>query len=95
MIVIGLLLILLAGLTLTGVALMPGSTSEIEFFGLILPNLQARGLVIAGVMIGLTAAFGVALIRGQVARARQFRKANKARARLQAAQNEDPFLLGP
>jgi hypothetical protein len=94
MIVVGMLLIVLASVLVIGVALAPGSTSEIEFFGLILPNLPARGLLLAGVLIGLLAASGAGLVRGEVRRRRRFRAANRARARLQAAQTDDPFLLG-
>jgi hypothetical protein len=95
MIIVGLLLIVFAALLIAGVVLVPGSTSEIEFFGLILPNLSARALVIVGLLLGLTAACGLALVRGQITRRRRFRAANRARARLQATQTDDPFLLGP
>jgi hypothetical protein len=93
MIVVGLLLIALAALLFAGVVMTPGSTAEIEFFGLVLPNLSARALVLTGVTIGLLAALGVGAIRGQLARRRRARIASRQRARATAPE-EDPFLLG-
>jgi hypothetical protein len=95
MIVIGLLLIALAALLSAGVLMKPGGSAEIEFFGLILPNLSARTLVLCGVVIGLLAALGLGLVRGQIARRRRRRRAaDRQRARMAVTQDEDPFLLG-
>ena len=93
MIVIGLLLVALAALLFTGIVMKPGSTAEIEFFGLILPNLSARALVLTGVTIGLVAALGAGVIRAQFSRRRRVRLASRQRAST-TTREEDPFLLG-
>jgi uncharacterized membrane protein len=93
MIIVGLLLIALAALLFAGFVMAPGTTAEIEFFGLVLPNLSARALLVTGITIGLVAALGAGVIRGELARRRRSRIASRQRART-ADREEDPFLLG-
>jgi hypothetical protein len=95
MIVVGLLLILLAGLVLAGLLAAPGGSTEVEFFGLILPNLPARTLVLVGLVLGLVAAVGVSLMRRAAsgwARRRRDRRAAEAKATTDH-RDDDPFLM--
>jgi hypothetical protein len=74
----GVLLVVLAALFVAGFVLAPGGTTEAEFYGLILPNLSARALVLLGLVLGLTIAFGLSLVRSRVTRWSQRRKARTA-----------------
>jgi membrane protein implicated in regulation of membrane protease activity len=97
MIVIGLLLIAIAVLILAGLLLAPGSSAEVEFFGLILPNLSARTLVLSGLLLGLVAALGLSLVRAQLRQWRRIRERRRSRpapAGAAGQSDEDPFLLG-
>jgi hypothetical protein len=99
MIVVGLLLVVLALLVVAGLVLGTGGSTAVEFFGLILPNLTARTLVLAGVGLGLLTAFGLGLMRGSVSRWRRRRRARRlaaARAPVggDGLDEDDPFLLG-
>jgi hypothetical protein len=80
MIVVAVLLVLLAALLLAGFALEPGGSTEAEFYGLILPNLSARTLVLLGAVLGLFFAFGLSLIRSRVARWSRRRRTRRAAA---------------
>ena len=71
----GVLLVVLAALFVVGFLLAPGGTTEAEFYGLILPNLSARALVVLGLVLGLAIAFGLSLVRSRVTRWSQRRKA--------------------
>ncbi len=85
MIVVGILLVVLASLLVVGFALEPGGSTEAEFFGLILPNLSARTLVLLGVVLGLLVAIGFALIRSAISRWSQRRRVRRAAAATAAA----------
>jgi hypothetical protein len=80
MIVVGVLLVVLAALFLAGFVLAAGGSTEAEFYGLILPNLSARVLVLLGLVAGLVLAFGFGLIRSRIARWARRRRARKAAA---------------
>lgn len=82
MIVVGVLLIVLAALFVAGFVLAPGGNTEAEFFGLILPNLSARTLILVGLALGLVLALGFSVVRSRIA---AWSKRRKAR-RLAAAQ---------
>jgi hypothetical protein len=74
----GVLLVVLAALFVAGFVLAPGGTTEAEFYGLILPNLSARTLVVLGLALGLVIAFGLSLVQSRVTRWSQRRKARAA-----------------
>lgn len=74
----GILLVVLAALLVAGFVLAPGGTTEAEFYGLILPNLSARTLVVLGLALGLVIAFGLSLVRSRITRWSQRRKARAA-----------------
>jgi uncharacterized protein HemY len=80
MILVGVLLVVLAALFVAGFMLEAGGSTEAEFYGLILPNLSARTLVLLGVVLGLLIAFGLGLIRSRIARWSQRRRARRAAA---------------
>jgi hypothetical protein len=80
MIVVGVLLVLLAALFVVGFVLASGGSTEAEFYGLILPNLSARTLVLLGLTLGLALALGFGIVRGRIARWSRRRKARRAAA---------------
>ena len=80
MIVVGVLLVLLAALFMVGFVLASGGSTEAEFYGLILPNLSARALVLLGLTLGLALALGFGIVRGRIARWSRRRKARRAAA---------------
>ena len=80
MIVVGVLLVVLAALFLAGFVLASGGSTEAEFFGLILPNLSARALVLIGLALGLVIAFGFGLVRSRVASWARRRRTRRAAA---------------
>ena len=95
MIVVGLLLLALVGLVLTGLLIASGGSTEAEFFGLVLPNLSARALVLVGLVLGLLAALGVGAIRGAAgrwSRRRRERRTVEAKSTTDRG-DDDPFLL--
>ena len=99
MIVVGVLLVALAALLAVGFALTSGGSTEAGFYGLILPNLSARVLVLLGVVLGLSMALGIALIRACVARWRRRRRARRLAAGspvgAEGLEAEDDFPLYP
>jgi FtsZ-interacting cell division protein ZipA len=82
MVLLGLLLAAVAIALGVGLALQPGGElTNIHFFGLNLPNLNSRTLVLIGIVIGILFMLGVSLIRAgfaAAARRRRERKAEKA-----------------
>jgi hypothetical protein len=66
-VVVGVLLVVLAGVLLAGLVLAPGGSTQVDFYGLILPNLSARTLVLAGLAAGLLLALGALLVRTRIA----------------------------
>jgi hypothetical protein len=89
MVVIGLLLVVVAAGVAVGLALVPGATTEMDFYGLHLPNLPARSLVLLGVVIGIVFMLGLSMIRWGFVSASRRRKALKEhKIRLASAERE-------
>ncbi|HEV2087088.1 MAG TPA: hypothetical protein VGR21_02130 [Cryptosporangiaceae bacterium] len=89
MVVIGLLLVVLAVVFAVGLMLTPGGQTEIEFFGLVLPNLPARTLVLMGLAAGVVFVLGLRVMRwGLSAAARRRRERKEAAAAVTAANRE-------
>lgn len=74
MIVVGALIVVLAALVVTGLMLSPGGETQIDFYGIILPNLSARSLVLTGVVLTLIVLFGLWLIKTSTRRWLRARK---------------------
>jgi hypothetical protein len=97
MIVVGVLLVVLAALFLAGFVLSAGGSTEAEFYGLILPNLSARALVLIGLALGLVLAFSLGLVKSRVVSWNRRRRARRAAAAAQApagdgGTDEEPAL---
>ncbi|SHN02594.1 hypothetical protein [Cryptosporangium aurantiacum] len=81
MVLLGLLLAAVAIALGVGLALQPGDTANVHFFGLNIPNLNGRTLVLIGVAIGILFMLGLWFMRWGFSvskRRRRERKANKA-----------------
>ncbi len=96
MIAVGVLLVVLAALFLVGFVLAAGGSTEAEFYGLILPNLSARTLVLIGLALGLVLAFGLGLVKVSFASWRRRRRARRtAEAAIEADTAEQDISLEP
>jgi hypothetical protein len=95
MIAVGLLLVALAVVVLVGLVSAPGGSTDAHFFGLILPNLSARALVLLGLATGLLFAIGLGSVRRRLARFKDARTESRSFAQPPAPRrDDDPFLLG-
>lgn len=89
MVLLGLLLAAVAIALGVGLALQPGDTANVHFFGLNLPNLNGRTLVLVGIAIGILFMIGLSFIRWGFAIARRRRRARKADQRALAETQRD------
>ncbi|MFI5955584.1 hypothetical protein [Cryptosporangium sp. NPDC051539] len=83
MVLLGLLLAAVAIALGVGLALQPGDTANVHFFGLNIPNLNGRTLILVGVAIGILFMLGLWFIKwgfAVSARRRRTKKAAKAAA---------------
>jgi len=81
MVLLGLLLAAVAIALGVGLALQPGDTANVHFFGLNIPNLNGRTLVLIGIAIGILFMVGLSFMRwgfSMAKRRRRERKADKA-----------------
>ncbi|EXG79297.1 hypothetical protein [Cryptosporangium arvum] len=81
MVLLGLLLAAVAIALGVGLALQPGDTANVHFFGLNIPNLNGRTLILVGIAIGILFMIGVSFIRWGFAIARRRRRERKAAKR--------------
>lgn len=89
MVLLGLLLAAVAIALGVGLALQPGDTANVHFFGLNLPNLNGRTLVLVGIAIGILFMIGLSFIRWGFAIARRRRRARKSDKRAPAETQHD------
>ncbi|MFG1920487.1 hypothetical protein [Cryptosporangium sp. NPDC048952] len=95
MVLLGLLLAAVAIALGVGLALQPGDTANVHFFGLNIPNLNGRTLILIGIAIGILFMVGVSLIRWGFAIARRRRRERKAAKRALADAQRDPAQHDP
>jgi len=81
MVLLGLLLAAVAIALGVGLALQPGDTANVHFFGLNIPNLNGRTLVLIGVAIGVLFMVGLWFIKWGISVSRRRRRARKAEKR--------------
>ena len=89
MVLLGLLLAAVAIALGVGLALQPGDTANVHFFGLNLPNLNGRTLILVGIAIGILFMVGLSFIRWGFAIARRRRRERKADKRALAEAQRD------
>lgn len=86
MVLLGLLLAAVAIALGVGLALQPGDTANVHFFGLNIPNLNGRTLILIGVAIGVLFMLGLWLIKWGISLSRKRRRERKAAKRALAAE---------
>lgn len=88
MVIIGVLLVLLAVLAVAGLLLTPGGTTSIELFGLTVEPVDARSLVVTGLVGGIVLMFGLWLVKAGIGRRLRRRRERKAAAQAETARAE-------
>ena len=89
MVLLGLLLAAVAIALGVGLALQPGDTANVHFFGLNIPNLNGRTLILLGIAIGILFMIGISFMRWGFSIARRRRRRRKADKRALAEAQRD------